>query len=127
MRAGRIHHFGPPKVIVIDEILSPRPGEGEVLVRVAAAGAGPWDALIREGKSVVQPSLPITLGSDLAGIVDSVGTGVIRFQPGDEMFGVTNKQFTGAYAQYAVASAQMVAPRPKSRAPGRGGTRHSRR
>jgi NADPH:quinone reductase-like Zn-dependent oxidoreductase len=114
MKAGRIHHFGPPNIIVIDEIQSPTPEEGEVIVRVAAAGVGPWDALIREGKSVVQPSLPLILGSDFAGTVDSVGTGVIQFQPGDEVFGVTNKQFCGAYAEYAVASAEMVAARPSS-------------
>ena len=114
MKAGRIHHFGPPNAIVIDEIPSPMPEEGELIVRVAAAGVGPWDALIREGKSVVQPSLPLILGSDFAGIVDSVGTGVIQFQPGDEVFGVTNKQFCGAYAECAVASAEMVAARPRS-------------
>lgn len=54
MKAGRIHHFGPPNAIVIDEIPCPRPKEGELVVRVAAAGVGPWDALLREGKSVVQ-------------------------------------------------------------------------
>ena len=114
MKAARIHHFGPPDAIAIDEITCPRPEQGELVVRVAAAGVGPWDALIREGKSVVQLSLPIILGSDLAGIVDSVGAGVIEFKPGDEVFGVTNKQFCGAYAEYAVASAQMIAARPRS-------------
>ena len=114
MKAGRIHHFGPPNAILIDEIPRPTPQEGELVVQVAAAGVGPWDALIREGKSVVQLSLPIILGSDLAGIVDSVGTGVIQFKPGDRVFGVTNKQFCGAYAEYAVASAQMVAAMPSS-------------
>ncbi len=93
MKAGRIHAFGPPNAIVIDEIPHPTPEEVELVIRVAAAGVGPWDALIREGKSVVQPSLPVILGSDFAGIVDSVGTGVSRFKPGDEVFGVTNKQF----------------------------------
>ena len=83
MKAGRIHYFGPPNAIVIDEIPCPTPAEGELVVRVAAAGVGPWDALIREGKSVVQVSLPVILGSDLAGIVDSVGTGVLQFKPGD--------------------------------------------
>ena len=92
----------------------PTPQEDQLVVQVAAAGVGPWDALIREGKSGVQLSLPIILGSDLAGIVDSVGTGVSHFKPGDEVFGVTNKQFCGAYAEYAVASAQMVAARPRS-------------
>jgi NADPH:quinone reductase-like Zn-dependent oxidoreductase len=114
MKAGRIHSFGAPNAIVIDEIPCPTPDEGELIVRVAAAGVGPWDALIREGKSVVQLSLPLILGSDLAGIVDSVGTGFIQFKPGDEVFGVTNKQFCGAYAEYAVASAQMVAAKPRS-------------
>jgi NADPH:quinone reductase-like Zn-dependent oxidoreductase len=114
MKAGRIHFFGAPNAIVIDEIPCPTPDEGELVVRVAAAGVGPWDALIREGKSVVQPSLPLILGSDLAGIVDSVGTGFIPFKPGDEVFAVTNKQFCGAYAEYAVASAQMVAAKPRS-------------
>jgi NADPH:quinone reductase-like Zn-dependent oxidoreductase len=114
MKAGRIHYFGPPDAIVIDEIPRATPKEGELVVRVAAAGVGPWDALLREGKSVVQPPLPITLGSDLAGIVDSVGRGVIEFRPGQEVFGVTNRQFCGAYAEYAVASAQMVAAKPAS-------------
>jgi NADPH:quinone reductase-like Zn-dependent oxidoreductase len=58
-----------------------------LVVRVAAAGVGPWDALLREGKSIVQPPLPIILGSDLAGIVDCLGTGVIQFKPGEEVFG----------------------------------------
>jgi hypothetical protein len=49
MKAGRIHHFGPPNVIVIDEIPCPRPKEGELVVRVAAAGVGPWDALLQAG------------------------------------------------------------------------------
>ena len=99
MKAGRVHYFGPPNAIVIDEIPCPRPKEGELVVRVAAAGVGPWAALLREGKSVVQLSLPIILESDLAGIVESVGPGVIEFKPGEEVFGVTNKQSCGAYAE----------------------------
>ncbi len=114
MKAGRIHHFGPPDAIVIDEVRCPTPKEGELVVRCSAAGVGPWDAGIREGKSVVRPSLPIILGSDLAGIVESVGAGVVQFKPGDEVFGVTNKQFCGAYAENAVALAPMVAARPSS-------------
>ncbi len=114
MKAARIHNFGPPNAIVIDQMPYPTPGEGELVVRTAAAGVGPWDALIREGKSAVEPPLPIILGSDLAGIVDSVGRGVMRFKAGDEVFGVTNKQFCGAYAEYSVASVQMVTAKPRS-------------
>jgi len=85
-----------------------------VLIRVAAAGVGPWDALIREHKSVVAASLPLTLGSDLAGIVEQLGPGVTGVKPGDQVYGVTNAQFIGAYAEYAIASATMVAPKPAS-------------
>lgn len=114
MKAARIHNFGGPEVIAIDELPRPTPAKGELIVRVAAAGVGPWDALIRERKSTVNIGLPIILGSDLAGVVDSVGPGVTSFSPGDEVYGVTNKDFCGAYAEYAVANIEMIAAKPKS-------------
>lgn len=113
MKAARIHRFGPPDVIEVEDVPRPDPAPGEVLVRVAAAGVGPWDALIREGRSKVSPPPPLTLGSDLSGVVEAVGTGVIRFKNGDEVYGVTNPQFVGANADFAVASAHMVAPKPQ--------------
>lgn len=82
-------------------------------MRVAAAGVGPWDALIREGKSKVSPAPPLTLGSDLSGVVEAVGAGVSQVKSGDEVFGVTNSQFVGANAQFAVASVEMIAPKPQ--------------
>ena len=113
MKAVRVHRFGPPEVISLDDLPKPEPGRGEVVVRVKAAGIGPWDALIRSGKSVLPQPLPLILGSDLSGEVDSVGAGVNELQVGDEVFGVTNERFTGAYAEYAVAKAAMLAPKPK--------------
>src|SRR4051812_14605153 len=113
MKAARIHRFGPPDVIEVEDIPPPRPAPGEVLLRVAAAGVGPWDALIREGKSKVSPPPPLTLGSDLSGVVEAAGTAVSRFKNGDEVYGVTNAQFVGANADFAVASAEMVAPKPQ--------------
>ena len=113
MKAVRIHRFGPPEVISLDELPKPEPGRGEVVVRVKAAGIGPWDGLIRNGKSVLPQPLPLILGSDLSGEIDSVGAGVNELQVGDEVFGVTNERFTGAYAEYAVAKAAMLAPKPK--------------
>ena len=113
MKAARIHRFGPPDVIEIEDLPLPRPATGEVLVRVAAAGVGPWDALIREGKSKVSPAPPLTLGSDLSGVVEAVGAGVSQFKNGAEVFGVTNSQFVGANAQFAVASAEMIASKPQ--------------
>ena len=112
MKAARIHHFGPPDVIEVEDIPRPSPATGEVLVRVAAAGVGPWDALIREGKSKVSPTPPLTLGSDLCGVVEAVGAGVSPFKSGDEVYGVTNPQFVGANAEFAAASALMIAPKP---------------
>src|SRR5690242_13489786 len=113
MKAARIHNFGGPEVIVVEEVAVPVPGSGEVLVKVAATGVGPWDALIREGKSTVSPPPPLTLGSDLSGVVEVVGTGVSQFKIGDDVYGVTNPQFVGAHADFAVASADMVAPKPQ--------------
>ena len=114
MKAVRIHRFGPPEVISLDDVPKPEPGRGEVVVRVNAAGIGPWDALIRRGESVLEQPLPLTLGSDLSGVVDSVGVGVEELKVGDEVFGVTNERFTGAYAEYAIAKATMLAPKPKN-------------
>ena len=114
MKAVRIHRFGSPEVISLDDVPKPAPRNGEVVVRVNAAGIGPWDALIRRGESVLEQSLPLTLGSDLSGVVDSIGAGVGEVNVGDEIFGVTNERFTGAYAEYAVAKAAMLAPKPKS-------------
>lgn len=112
MKAARIHRFGSPDVIAVEDIPRPSPATGEVLVRVAAAGVGPWDAIIRDGRSKVSPQPPLTLGSDLSGVVESVGPGVSQFKVGDAVYGVTNPQFVGANAEFAIASANMVAIKP---------------
>ncbi len=114
MKAARIHSYGPPEVISLEEISIPEPGDGEVVVQVKAAGVGPWDALIRSGRSVLPQPLPLTLGSDLSGVIRSLGPGVRGFNVGDEVFGVTNERFTGAYAEYAIAKARMIAHKPKT-------------
>lgn len=114
MKAARIHRFGPPDVIEIDEVPRPSPDPDQVLVRVAVAGVGPWDALIREKKSAVNVSLPITLGSDISGVVESVGVDVHHLKAGDEVYGATNPQFVDGYAEYALASANMIAKKPRS-------------
>lgn len=77
-------------------------------MRTNAAGVGNWDALIRAGKVQLEP-LPITLGAELAGVVSEVGSGISEFKAGDEVFGATNPQFSGAYAEYALAAAGMMA------------------
>ncbi|HTW24246.1 MAG TPA: NADP-dependent oxidoreductase [Candidatus Baltobacteraceae bacterium] len=112
MKAALIREFGPPDAIVFADAPRPEPAPGQVLVRVKAAGVGPWDALIREGKAAVSPPLPVILGSDFSGVVEAAAPGAAEFQAGDEVFGATNEQFTGAYAEYVCASAKMIARKP---------------
>jgi NADPH:quinone reductase-like Zn-dependent oxidoreductase len=112
MQAIRVHRFGGLESLVAEDVPRPAPGDGEVLLRVKAAGVGPWDAWIRSGRSVVDQPLPLTLGSDVAGLVENVGSGVSQFKAGDAVFGATNGRFTGGYAEYAVASAAMLAKMP---------------
>ncbi|HJP92812.1 MAG TPA: NADP-dependent oxidoreductase [Pyrinomonadaceae bacterium] len=113
MKVARILRFGPPNVITNDDVPWPQPTAGQLLVRVKAAGVGNWDALIREGKIELQP-LPLILGSELSGIVEAIGAQVSGFKLGDEVYGATNEQFSGAYAEYALASARMISYKPKS-------------
>jgi NADPH:quinone reductase-like Zn-dependent oxidoreductase len=114
MKAWRVHAFGPPEAMSLETVARPDPGPREVLVQVHAVGIGPWDGWIRAGKSALPQPLPLTLGSDLSGTVVAVGPDVSGVAVGDQVFGVTNTQFLGAYAQYAVASAGMLAKKPSS-------------
>src|SRR5215471_10575074 len=112
-KACRVYEFGGPEVIRFETQDALRPGDGEVLLRVRAAGVGPWDGWIRSGRSVLPQLLPLTLGSDVAGLVEQVGPAVQTFRVGDAVFGATNARFTGGYAEYAVASAARPARKPQ--------------
>jgi NADPH:quinone reductase-like Zn-dependent oxidoreductase len=113
MKAARVLQFGPPSVITNVDLPRPEPTAGQLLVRVRAAGVGNWDALVREGR-LPNEHLPLILGYELAGIVEAIGTEVSGFKPGDEVYGATNEQLTGAYAEYALPSARMMAQKPKT-------------
>ena len=112
MRAIRVHAFGGVDRLQIDDIPRPIPGPDQLLVAVKAAGVGPWDAWIREGQSALGQTLPVTLGSDVSGVVVELGDGGADLAIGDRVYGVTNGAFTGGYADYAVVEASRVAPRP---------------
>ncbi len=112
MLAQRIHRFGGPEVIELDSIDLPRPGPGEVLLKVVAAGVGPWDALIRTGNSGIPQPLPLTLGADVAGEVLDVGHDAGHLSAGVHVYGVTNPRFTGGYATHAIVDANRVARKP---------------
>jgi NADPH:quinone reductase-like Zn-dependent oxidoreductase len=114
MMAWRVHEFGTPEIMKFEPVPRPEPGPGEVLVKVEAVGVGPWDGWIRAGKSALPQPLPLTLGSDLSGEIVAIGTGVSELRVGDQIYGVTNPRFIGAYAEYALASAEMVSNKPAS-------------
>jgi len=112
MRAIRVHESGGIDTMRLDEIPRPVPEAGEVLVVVKAAGVGPWDRLVREGQSGLGQALPLTLGSDISGTVAALGVGVGVFALGDAVYGATNDQFVGGYAEYALVEANKVALKP---------------
>src|SRR3954447_17440383 len=114
MMAWRLHEYGSPDVMRFERVPRPTPGPGEVLVKVEAVGVGLWDGWIRGGKSALPQPLPVTLGSDLAGEIIEVAAPASELRVGDQVYGVTNLRFTGAYAEYAVASAGMISKKPTS-------------
>jgi NADPH:quinone reductase-like Zn-dependent oxidoreductase len=110
MRAVRLHEYGPPSVLVVDEIDRPEPKAGEVLIQVHAAGVNPIDWKLRAGylQQYMPVTLPHTPGLDVAGTVVSVGDGVSDYAAGDRVFG----RGAGTYAEYAVASTATIAHIP---------------
>src|ERR1700730_55403 len=110
MKAIRVHEFGGPEVLKLEEVPTPRPAAGQVLVRIHAAGVNPYDTYMRNGSYPVKPPLPYTPGSDAAGVVEAIGEGVTKVKPGDRVY--TAKTLTGAYAEYALTLESQVHPLP---------------
>ena len=116
MKAVCIYSYGGPGVLVYNDAPVPRPQKGEVLVRVHAAGINPVDWKIREGhlKEMLHHTLPLVLGWDMSGVVEVVGSGVIRMKVGDEVFSHPDISRDGAYAEFIVIKESEVALKPKS-------------
>ncbi|HUR47280.1 MAG TPA: NADP-dependent oxidoreductase, partial [Candidatus Saccharimonadales bacterium] len=112
MQAARIHAFGGPEVLHMEETPLPKPQPDELLVRIHAAGVNPVDWKIREGH-LGQGPLPQILGSDFSGVVELAGSAVKDFRTGDAVFGTVADE-SGSYADYAVAKATAVARKPLS-------------
>ena len=106
MKAIRVHEFGGPEALKPEEIPTPKPDAGQVLVRVRAIGVNPYDTYMRAGTYAIKPPLPYTPGSDAAGTIEAVGSGVTKVKPGDRVY--TAKTVTGAYAEYALALEEQV-------------------
>jgi len=106
MKAIQVHEFGGPEVLKLEEIPTPQPAAGQALVRIHAAGVNPYDTYMRNGTYAIKPPLPYTPGSDGAGIVEAVGSGVGKVKLGDRVY--VAKTVTGAYAEYAIALESQV-------------------
>jgi NADPH:quinone reductase-like Zn-dependent oxidoreductase len=111
MRTVHFYVYGGPEQLVVEQVPRPEPQVGEVLVRVYAAGVNPIDWKIRKGlfKDVRPVPLPFTPGSELAGTVEALGPGVTAFQKNQAVYGRGAK---GAYADYAIISADSLAQKP---------------
>jgi NADPH2:quinone reductase len=112
MKAVRIHEFGGAEQLKLEDAPDPQAGEGQVLVRVHAAGVNPVDAYIRSGAHVVKPALPFTPGMDAAGVVEAVGEGVKRVQAGDRVY--VAGSLSGTYAELTLCSEHQVHHLPDS-------------
>ncbi len=110
MRAIRVHQFGGPEVLKVEEVPDPTPGPGQVVVRVKAAGVNPVDAYIRSGAYALKPQLPYTPGTDAAGTVEAVGSGVSGLAKGARVY--TLWTVTGVYAELTLCEAKDVKPLP---------------
>jgi len=109
MKAIRVHEFGGPETLRLEETADPQPGPGQVLVWVEAIGINPVDTYIRSGSYGKRP-LPYTPGSDAAGTVEIVGEGVLAVKAGDRVY--LAGTITGAYAEKALCTAAQVRPLP---------------
>ena len=110
MKAIRVHGFGGPEVLRLEEVPTPQPGPGEVLVRMHAIGVNPVETYIRAGKYARLPALPYTPGNDGAGVVEQIGDSVTRFKPGDRVY--TGGSISGTYAEFALCKTEQVHPLP---------------
>jgi len=106
MKAIRVHKFGGPEVLQIEELPTPKPAAAQVLVKIRAAGVNPADTYARTGNYAILPQLPYTPGTDGAGVVESIGEGVSKVRPGDRVY--LAKNVTGSYAEYALALESQV-------------------
>ena len=106
MKAILVREFGGPEVLRLEEVPTPKPAAGQVLVRIHAAGVNPYDTYMRAGTYARKPPLPYTPGSDGAGVVEAVGEGVKKAKRGDRVY--TTHTLSGAYAEYALVLEQQV-------------------
>lgn len=110
MKVIVVREFGEPEVMKLEDVPVPKPGAGEVLVKIEAAGVNPVDTYIRSGSHAHAPKLPYTPGKDAAGVVEKIGEGVTKFKPGDRVY--TAGSISGTYAEYSLCEEKHLGRLP---------------
>ena len=110
MKAIRVHEFGGPEVLKLEEVPNPVAGPGEVVIDVKAIGVNPVESYIRTGTYATKPALPYTPGNDAAGVVQEVGAGVTSVKAGDRVY--TSSSISGTYGEKTLCTALSVHPLP---------------
>jgi NADPH2:quinone reductase len=110
MKAIRVNEFGGPEVLRLEEVPTPQPGPGELLVRMHAAGVNPVETYIRAGSYARLPQLPYTPGNDGAGVVEQIGADVTEFKAGARVY--TAGSISGTYAEFALCKTEQLHPLP---------------
>jgi NADPH2:quinone reductase len=110
MKAIRVHEFGGPEVMKLEEVADLTPGAGQVVVRLHAAGVNPVESYVRTGTYAMKPNLPYTPGNDGAGVIAAVGASVTRVKTGDRVY--TSGALNGTYAEQALCLEAQVHPLP---------------
>jgi len=113
MKAMRIHAYGASDVLRLEDVPTPKPADDEVLVRIGAASVNPIDYKIRQGKIMGKEALPMILGRDFSGVIESLGRRASGFSKGDAVFALLGDD-RGAYAEYVATKASLLAAKPKN-------------
>ena len=110
MRAIVVHEYGEPEVMKLEDVPMQEPANGQLLVKIEAAGVNPVDTYLRSGNHAHAPALPYTPGKDAAGTVEKIGVGVTKFKPGDRVY--TAGAITGTYAEYSLCEEKHLGRLP---------------
>ena len=110
MKAIIVYEFGSPEVMKLEEVPTPEPAAGEILVKIEAAGVNPVDTYLRTGNHAHAPKLPYTPGKDGAGVVAKVGDAVTKYKSGDRVY--TSGSITGTYAEFALCEEKHLGRLP---------------
>lgn len=116
MKAIRIHEFGGPDVLQLEDIAIPQPADDEILIKVYASSVNPVDQKIFAGEAQQKFPIkfPLTIGWDVSGVIETVGSKVHHFNVGDEVYGRPFPTTNGAFAEFLVIKANQVSFKPKS-------------